>query len=146
MAIGELTNLPSTRTGRRGVVQQSSPLLAREVEVQSAQWPHAPNGDGNLLGHSKDDASVQEDPTPDHVANVDERRPLVPSLTSTEPHITNVAAARTATVIVRDNQRILVRVLISQPRPLASNLTSNDLPSAAYCNLTERLRPFERSA
>jgi len=104
--------LPSTRAAWRRVVEQSSPLLAREVEVQPTQWPDAPNSDGNLLGHSKDDAPVQEDPAAARIADVDQGRLLVSSPAPAEPHITNVTSATTPTVFVRDNERILAWVLV----------------------------------
>jgi hypothetical protein len=102
----------SSRISRRGVVKQSSPLLAREVEVQSTQWPDPPNGDGNPLRHSKDDAPIQENPTTGHVANVDHGRPLVSALAPTKPHVTNVTAATTPTVFIGDNEGILAWVLV----------------------------------
>jgi len=80
--------------------------------VQSPQAPDAPYGDGNLLGHSEDDALVQEDPTAGHVANVDERRSFVSSLAPTQPHLTNVTTTATPTVLVSDNERILAWMLI----------------------------------
>ncbi len=107
-----MTKVPSTRAARRRVVEESSPLLAREVEVQATQRPDASNGDGNLLGHSKDDAPVQEDPAAARVADVDQGRLLVSSPAPAEPHITDVTSATTPTVFVRDNERVLTRMFV----------------------------------
>jgi hypothetical protein len=80
--------------------------------MQSPQGPDAPDGDRDLLGHSEDDALVQEDPTAGHVANVDERRPFVSSLAPTQPHLTNVTTAATPTVLVSNDERILAWMFI----------------------------------
>ena len=80
--------------------------------MQPTQRPNAANGDGNLLGHAWHDAPVQKDPAADHVADVHKGGPLVSSPAATEPHITNVTAATTPTVFVRDNERILAWVLV----------------------------------
>ncbi len=80
--------------------------------MQSAQWPDASNGDGYLLGHSADDALVDEDPPAGHVANVDERRPLVSLLAPTQPHLTNVTAAATAAIFVSNNEGIPAWMLV----------------------------------
>ena len=80
--------------------------------MQSTQWPDAPNGDGNLLGHSTDDAPVQEDPTTGHVANVDQQRALVSPLAATKPDITNVPPSTTPTIFVGNYERILAWVFV----------------------------------
>ena len=110
--MGELTNLPGGWTTRHGVVQESGPLLAREVQVQSTQWPDAPNGYGNPLGHSKDNAPVQEDPTAGDTTDLDQGGPLISSLAATETHITNVPAATTPAIFIGDHERILAWVLV----------------------------------
>jgi hypothetical protein len=85
--------------------------------VQTAKWSEATDRHWDGGGHPGHDSPVEQDPTTGRLANVDELLGvLIARLAPTEPQVTDVTSASTASVLVGDHQRILAGML-GQPLP-----------------------------
>src|SRR5438128_901590 len=74
------------------------------------------------------DAPVQKDPTPSDVADAHQRA-LVAWLPTTEPDLTNMSAAAAPDIFVRNDERILARMLVQPPACL---VIENDRERVAH--------------
>jgi hypothetical protein len=84
--------------------------------VQTPEWSEAAHSDGNRPRHARHDARVEKNAAAGHVADIDQRRSLIASAAPTEPQVTNVTSASTATIAIGDDERIPGGVLV-KPAP-----------------------------
>ena len=85
--------------------------------MQAAKRSNPGDGDRDGLWHAGENPAIEKHPPPAGLADVDQPiRVLIFSPTPTEPEVTDVTAASTAGVLIRDHHRIRVRML-GQPAP-----------------------------
>jgi hypothetical protein len=85
--------------------------------VQTAEWPDAADRYRNRARHARQDSLIEQDPAAGYFADLHELpRALVPRSAPTEPEVTDVTPASTASVLVSDQQRIVAGML-RQPLP-----------------------------
>ena len=80
--------------------------------MQSPERPESPDRYRDDLRQARHDTPVQEDAAPCHLSNFDELLAIrVAVAAPTEPQVTDVTAASTSRVVVRDDERVVARVL-----------------------------------
>lgn len=94
------------------IVEQSCPLIGREVQVQAPQRSGATNGDRDAPRHASHDFRVEKDPTAGHLADLDQSGLVFASAAPTEPQVTNVSSATTVGVAIGDDERVAIGVLV----------------------------------
>ena len=84
--------------------------------MQAPERANAADGDGNPARHAGHDSRIEKDPPTGQHADLDQRRPIIPSPAPTEPQVTNVTPASAAGVAVGDDEGIPGGVLV-EPAP-----------------------------
>jgi hypothetical protein len=100
----------------RRIVEESRPLVAGKVQVQSLERSETTNGHRDPGRHARHDSRVEENPPAGHGADVDQLGPFIASPAPTEPQVTDVTSASTARIAVSDDERIPVGML-GEPAP-----------------------------